>query len=118
MSRHAFHVYDGCVYHIANPCAAGVNDHARDMVLTPRELSPPGQPPSSETVIVVAEGRLEMMINGASATLATGQFAQIRPGHCFVMRNDDHRPARVLVRVAPLPAGPPSRRIMVEIAAA
>jgi mannose-6-phosphate isomerase-like protein (cupin superfamily) len=118
MSRHAFYVYGDRVCHIANPCAAGVNYHARERVLTPGELTSPGQHPSSETVIVVTEGQLELMVNGASAAIGAGQFVRIQPGHWFAMRNSDYRLARVLVRVAPLPASPPSRRIMVEIAAA
>lgn len=118
MSRHAFYVYNDRVYHIANPCAAGVNYHAREMVLTPGELTTPGQHASSETVIVVTEGQIEMMVNGASATLAAGQFARVRPGHWFAMRNGDYRLARVLMRVAPVPARAPQRRIVVEIAAA
>ena len=118
MSRHAFFVYDDQLLHIANPCAAGVNYHARETVLTPGELTTPGQHPSSETVIVVMEGQLDLMVNGASAALGAGQFARIRPGHWFAMRNSDYRLARVLVRVAPLPVSAPSRRILVEIAAA
>ena len=118
MSRHAFFVYDDHVYHIANPCGAGVNYHARERVLTPGEMTTPGQHPSSETVIVVTEGQLELMVNGASAPLEAGQFARIRPGHWFALRNGDYRLGRALVRVAPVSASAPPRRILVEIAAA
>lgn len=118
MSRHAFFTYDDQIYHIANPCGAGLNYQARERVLTPGELTSPGQHPTSETVIVVTEGQVDLMVNGASATIGTGQFARIRPGHWFAMRNGDYRLARVLVRIAPQPAGTPSRRMLVEIAAA
>ena len=118
MSRHAFFVYDDHVYHIANPCGAGVNYHARKRVLTPGELTAPSQHSTSETLIVVTEGQVDLMVNGASAMLGAGQFARIRPGQWFAMRNSDYRLAQVLVRVAPLPASAPPRRILVEIAAA
>lgn len=118
MSRHAFYVYNDHVYHIANPCAAGLSYHARERVLTPGELTSPGHHPTSETVIVVTEGQLDLVVNGASAALGAGQFARIRPGHWFAMRNSDYRLAKVLVRVAPVPASAPPRRIVVEIAAA
>ncbi len=118
MSRYAFFVYDDQLFHIANPCGAGLNYQARERVLTPGELTTAGHHPSSETVIVVTEGVVDLMINGASASLGAGQFARVRPGHWFAMRNSDYRLARVLVRVAPQPVGTPSRRIMVEIAAA
>lgn len=118
MSRHAFFVYDDQIYHVANPCGAGLNYQARETVLSPGELTAPGQHPGSETVVFVSEGQLDLMVNGASATLGAGQFARIRPGHWFAMRNSDYRLTKVLVRVAPLPAGVPPRRMLVEIAAA
>ena len=39
MSRHAFFTYDDQIYHIANPCGAGLNYQARERVLTPGELT-------------------------------------------------------------------------------
>jgi mannose-6-phosphate isomerase-like protein (cupin superfamily) len=118
MSRHAFFVYDDQLFHIANPCGAGLNYQARERVLTPGELTSAAQHPSSETVITVTEGVVDLMVNGASASIGVGQFARIRPGHWFALRNSDYRLAKVLVRIAPEPAGTPSRRMLVEIAAA
>ena len=117
MSRHAFFVYDDQIYHIANPCGAGLTYQARERVLTPGELTSTDHHPTSQTVIVVTEGVVDLMVNGASASIGPGQFARIRPGHWFAMRNSDYRLAKVLVRIAPEPAGTPSRRMLVETAA-
>ena len=55
---------------------------------------------------------------GLASKRARVPGARIQPGHWFAMRNSDYRLTKVLVRVAPLPAGVPPRRMLVEIAAA
>lgn len=118
MSRHAFFLKDGHVYHIANPCAAGLNYQARELLLAPGMQTAPGRHLASETVIVVTDGQLEVMINGAASVIEAGRFARIAPGLWFAVRNPHEDTARLLVRIAPQPATPQPRRMLVEIAAA
>lgn len=118
MSRHAFFLKDSRVYHVANPCGAGLNYQARELLLAPGDQTAPGQHLASETTIVVTAGQLEVMINGASSVIETGGFARIAPGLWFAVRNPGAGITRLLVRIAPQPATPRPRRFLIEIAAA
>ncbi len=118
MSRHAFFIADDRVIHVANPCGAGFQYQAQEHSLPPQAQVGPHQHELAETVLVVKEGTLDVMVNGASGYVPAGAFVRIPAKSWFAYRSVGDTPARLLCRTAPaVPAGN-GRRITIHIAAA
>ena len=118
MSRHAFFIADDRVVHVANPSGAGFQYQAQSHLLPPQTQIGPHQHDLAETVLVVKEGTLEVMINGAAGYIAAGSFVRIPAKTWFAYRNAGDEPARLLCRTAPASAVRDGFRITVQIAAA
>jgi mannose-6-phosphate isomerase-like protein (cupin superfamily) len=118
MSRHAFFIAGDRVVHVANPSGAGFHHQAQLHSLSPQAQTGPQQHDLAETVLVVKEGTLEVMINGAAGYVAAGSFVRIPPKTWFAYRNAGDEPALLLCRTAP--ASPLRDRLLitVQIAAA
>jgi mannose-6-phosphate isomerase-like protein (cupin superfamily) len=118
MSRHAFLIVGDRVVHVANPSGAGFQYQAQSHVLSPQTQIGPHQHDLAETVLVVKEGTLEVMINGAAGYVAAGSFVRIPAKTWFAYRNAGDEPARLLCRTAPASTVRDGLRITVQIAAA
>ena len=118
MTRHAFLLHGDRIYHIANPCGAGLNYQARAQTLAPGEYFGPHRQDAAETTVVVTGGQLEVMVNGIATIVTASHFVRIPAGLWYGLRNGDRHLARLLVRVSHAPETPRPRRIMVDIAAA
>ncbi|MDB5541300.1 MAG: hypothetical protein JWQ89_3027 [Devosia sp.] len=118
MSRHAFFIAGDRVVHVANPSGAGFRYQAQSHVLLPQVQIGPHQHELAETVLVLKEGTLEVMINGAAAFVGAGSFVRIPAKAWFAYRNVGDGPARLLCRTAPALPTRDSVRITIQIAAA
>lgn len=118
MSRHAFFIAGDRVVHVANPCGAGFQYQAQSHILLPQTQIGPQQHELAETVLVVKEGTLEVMINGAAGYVGAGSFVRIPPKTWFAYRSVGDGPARLLCRTAPAMPVAKGRRISIHIAAA
>lgn len=118
MSRHAFFIVGDRVVQVANPCGAGLQYQAQAQLLPPLARSGPHQHELAETVLVVKEGLLEVMINGAAGLVGAGSFVRIPAKAWFAYRSVGDEPARLLSRTAPAQPAGSGFRITVQIAAA
>jgi len=101
MSNRAFIVCRGRVVHVANPADAGLQYQAHPVTLAPGAGIEPARHTCAETIVVVQQGTLEVMINGAESIIGNGSFARIPPGMWFTYRNIGMRAAELLVRTTP-----------------
>lgn len=101
MSRRAFIIVGDRIVHIANPCGAGLSYQAQAHTVPPGTQVDPHVQEQAETVIVVEEGLLEVMVNGAAGLVSAGHFVRIPAKTCYAYRNDSDNAARVLQRTAP-----------------
>ena len=118
MSRHAFFIVGDRVVHVANPRGAGFQYQAQSHTLPPQAQIGPYQHEAAETVLVVKEGTLELMINGAAGYVTAGSFVRIPAKTWFSYRSVGDEPARVLCRTAPALPARDSCKITIQIAAA
>lgn len=118
MSRHAFFVAGDRVVHVANPCGAGFQYQAQAHTLMPQEQVGPHQHELAETVLVVSDGMIEVMVNGAAGFVTAGSFIRIPPKAWFAYRGVGDEPARLLCRTAPAVALRDACKITIHIAAA
>jgi mannose-6-phosphate isomerase-like protein (cupin superfamily) len=118
MSRHAFFIADDRVVHVANASGAGFQYQAQAHVLPPQTQIGPHQHDVAETVLVVKEGTLEVMINGAAGYVAAGSFVRIPAKTWFAYCNAGDEPARLLCRTTPASPVRQGFRITIQIAAA
>lgn len=118
MSRHAFFIADSRVVHVANASGAGFQYQAQAHTLPPQTQVGPHQHELAETVLVVKDGTLEVMINGASGLVGAGSFVSIPAKAWYAYRNVGDAPARLLCRSAPPLPARGGRRINIRIAAA
>ncbi|WP_055049290.1 cupin domain-containing protein [Devosia sp. A16] len=118
MSRHAFFVAGERVVHVANPCGAGFQYQAQAHTLPPQVQVGPHQHDLAETVLVVSEGTLEVMVNGAVGLVAAGAFISIPPKTWFAYRSVGDDPVRLLCRTAPAAAARHACTVTIHIAAA
>lgn len=118
MSRQAFFVAGGKIVHIANPCDAGLQYQAHPALLNIGAVVGPFCHQTSETLVLVREGTIEVMINGAVAIVDAGDFVRVSPGLHYGYRNCGERPARLLIRTAPEPPRRRCRKITIEMTAA
>jgi len=118
MPQHAFIVTGDKVLHIANPAGAAFPYQATSQVLLPQVQVDPQRHESAETVIVVAQGTLEMMVNGAAALVGAGSHVRVPPGVWFAYRNPSDFPVRLLSRTAPVPPSGRHCRVTVQLTAA
>lgn len=114
----AFFIAGDRIVHIANPCGAGLTYQGLATSVAPGTQSEAVVHLSAETVIVVEDGTLDVMINGATMALCAGQYARVAPGQFFAWRNSDRRPAHILVRTAPPAQHHSACRVTFSIAAA
>ena len=118
MSRRAFFIADDRIIHIANPCGAGLNYHAQAHVVLPGAQVGPHTHELAETVLVVEDGVLELMVNGMSALVTAGSFIRVPAKAWFAYRNDSDHAVHVLQRTAPMQAMRDGCRVTFHIAAA
>lgn len=118
MSRRAFFIAGDRIIHIANPCGAGLGYQAQAHVVLPGALVGPHVQELAETVIVVEDGVLEVMINGMAGLVTAGNFIRIPAKTWYAYRNDSDEAARVLTRTAPVQPAREGRTITIQIAAA
>jgi mannose-6-phosphate isomerase-like protein (cupin superfamily) len=118
MSRRAFFIADDRIIHIANPCGAGLSYQAQAHVVLPGAQVGPHTQERAETVLVVEEGVLEVMVNGMSGFVTAGNFIRIPAKTWYAYRNDSDDPARVLQRTAPMQQHREGCRVTFHIAAA
>lgn len=109
MERHAFFLDGDRLLLIANPCGAALVYHAREIILPPGIQSAIQHHKSAQTIITVAQGSVEIMVNGTSSIPAREQILRIAPGLHFAWRNAGPCLARLLVRTAPSTPPPASR---------
>lgn len=118
MSRHAFFIAGDRVVHVANPCGAGFQYQAQAHTLPPQVQIGPHQHEAAETVLVVKEGVLELMVNGAAGYVPAGSFVRIPAKAWFAYRSVGDEPAHLLCRTAPPQPIHGARKITIQIAAA
>jgi mannose-6-phosphate isomerase-like protein (cupin superfamily) len=118
MSRRAFFIAGDHVFHIANPCGAGLGYHAQAHVVMPGAQVAPQFQEQAETIILVEDGVLEVMINGMTGWVRGGDFIRIPASTWYAYRNDTDDPTRILCRTAPVQRPRESCRITIHIAAA
>jgi len=118
MSRRAFFLADDRIIHIANPCGAGLSYHAQAHVVMPGATVGPHMQEQAETVILVEEGVLEVMINGMSGLVTAGSFIRVPAKAWYAYRNDTDDAVHVLCRTAPAQRARDACRITIQIAAA
>lgn len=118
MSRHAFFIAGDRVVHVANPCGAGFQYQAQAHTLPPQVQIGPHQHEAAETVLVVKEGVLELMVNGAAGYVSAGSFVRIPAKAWFAYRSVGNEPARLLCRTAPPQPIHGACKITIQIAAA
>ena len=118
MTQHAFFVADDRVLHIANPTGAAFQYRAQAHVLPPSTQSGPFRHDGAETLILVSDGIIEMMVNGATAMVGAGSLVKVPPHATFAYRNAGDGVARLLCRTAP--SGPlrQVRKITIQLTAA
>jgi mannose-6-phosphate isomerase-like protein (cupin superfamily) len=114
----AFFIAGDRIVHIANPCGAGLSYQGHATSVAPGAQSEPVMHLSAETLIVIEDGTLEMMINGVTMSLSGGQYARVAPGQFFAWRNIDRRSAHILVKTAPPAQHHSACRVTFSIAAA
>jgi len=118
MSRRAFFIAGDRIIHIANPCGAGLAYHAQAHVVLPGAHVGPHVQEQAETVLLVEEGVLEVMINGMSGRVTAGSHIRIPAGCWFAYRNDTDEAVQVLCRTAPVQRTRESCRITIQMSAA
>jgi mannose-6-phosphate isomerase-like protein (cupin superfamily) len=118
MSRRAFFIAGDRIIHIANPAGAGLAYHAQAHVVLPGAQVGPHVQEQAETVLLVEDGVLEVMINGMSAAVTAGNYVRVPARSWFAYRNESDRPARMLCRTAPVQRPRESCTIRIQIAAA
>ncbi len=118
MTKHAFFLADDRVIHIANPAGAGFQYRAQPHALAPRLQAGPFSHEGAETVIVVSEGIVEVMINGAVAMVGAGGFVRVPPGATFAYRNPSDDVAHLLHRSAPANRARQSCKVTIHLTAA
>jgi mannose-6-phosphate isomerase-like protein (cupin superfamily) len=118
MSRHAFFIAGDRIVHVANASGAGFQYQAQAHALLPQVQAGPFQHEHAETVLVVEQGTLEVMINGLSTFAGPGAFVRIPAGVWFAYVNVGTGPAHLLCRTAPVPAVRDGLRVTVELTAA
>lgn len=118
MSRRAFFIAGDRIIHIANPCGAGLNYQAQAHVVLPGAQIGPQMMEQAETVILVEDGLLEVMVNGMSGMVGAGNFVRVPPGAWYACRNDTDDAARILCRTAPVNKTRDTCRVTLSIAAA
>lgn len=118
MSRRAFFIAGDRIIHIANPCGAGLAYHAQVHVVPPGAQVGPHTQEQAETVLLVEEGQLEVMVNGLTGFISAGNFIRVPAGTWYAYRNDTDNAARVLCRTAPVQKARDACRVTISIAAA
>jgi mannose-6-phosphate isomerase-like protein (cupin superfamily) len=118
MTRRAFFVAGDRIIHIANPSGAGTSYQAQAHVLLPGAEAGPLSQEAAETVLVVEDGTIEVMVNGMASFVGAGGFVRIPPKTWFAYRNDTDRAAHILCRTAPIQPARRGCRITIQIAAA
>jgi mannose-6-phosphate isomerase-like protein (cupin superfamily) len=118
MSRRAFFIASDRIFHIANPCGAGLGYHAQAHVVHPGAQVSPQMQERAETIILIEQGVLEVMINGMTGWVAAGGHIRIPANTWYAYRNDTDEPTRILYRTAPVQRPREGCRITIQIAAA
>ena len=118
MTKHAFFIADDQVIHIANAAGAGFQYRAQPHMLRPSAQSGPFQHEGAETLILVSEGIIEVMINGATAMVGAGGFVRVPAHATFAYRNAGDSAARLLCRTAPAAPIRQVRKITIHLTAA
>lgn len=118
MMQHAFFIADDRVLHIANPAGAGFQYRAQPHVLPPSGQAGPFQHEGAETVILISDGIVEVMINGAAAIVGAGGFVRVPPHATFAYRNAGDGAAHLLCRTAPAARARPVRKVTIHLTAA
>ncbi len=118
MSRRAFFITGERIVHVANPSGAGLGYQAQSHVVMPGAQVGPHMQELAETVIVVEEGVLEVMVNGMAGLVTAGHFVRIPAKTWYAYRNDTDEAARVLQRTAPVQPVREACRVTLSIAAA
>lgn len=118
MTKHAFFIADDRVIHVANPAGAGFQYRAQPQTLPPHRQAGPYQHEGAETIIVVSEGIVEVMINGAVALVGAGGFVRVPPSAMFAYRNAGEDVARLLHRTAPANRARQSCKVTIHLTAA
>ena len=118
MARHAFFFTGDRVLQVANASDAGLSYQAQVHSILPQATCGPFRHETAETVIVVQQGVLELMVNGVAGHLATGAFARIPAGAWFGYRNSGDEPAHILSRTAPPQVKRAGYRISIQLTAA
>jgi mannose-6-phosphate isomerase-like protein (cupin superfamily) len=118
MSRRAFFIAGNRIIPIANPCGAGLSYQALAHVVLPGAQSGPHMQEAAETVIVVEQGGLEVMVNGMAGPVTAGHFIRIPAGSWYAYRNDGDAEALVLCRTAPAQSAREGCTITIQMPAA
>lgn len=118
MSRRAFFIAGDRIIHIANPCGAGLSYQAQAHVVMPGAQVGPQTQEQAETIILVEDGILEVMINGMSGMVGAGNFIRVPAKAWYAYRNDTDDAVHVLCRTAPAQKVRDACRVTIRIAAA
>jgi mannose-6-phosphate isomerase-like protein (cupin superfamily) len=118
MSRHAFFIAGNRIVRIANATGAGFQYQAQSHALLPQVQIGPHMHDNAETVIVVEDGIVEVMINGLAGFVGAGSFVRVPAGTHFAYRNAGDDVAHVLCRTSPAPVLRDGIRVTVELTAA
>ncbi|HEV7278231.1 MAG TPA: cupin domain-containing protein [Devosiaceae bacterium] len=118
MPATAFYLATNEVLFIANDPDGDSRYRAQRQVLPPYAQSPARRHDTHETVIVVAAGQLEFMVNGATGPVGPGSFVRIAAGTTYAYRNTGKRPAVLLIRTIGPRRAAASLSVTVSFAAA
>lgn len=98
MPASAFYLATDEVLFIANDADGDSRYRAQRQLLPPYARSTARRHDTHETVIVVAAGELEFMVNGATGPVGSGSFVRIAAGTTYAYRNTGNRAAVLLIR--------------------
>jgi mannose-6-phosphate isomerase-like protein (cupin superfamily) len=118
MSRRAFFVAGDRLFHIANPCNAGLSYQAVEHIVLPGTQLCAERQEQAETVLLVETGGLDVMVNGMTVFVSAGSFVRVPPRTWYAYRNEGSEPVRLLCRTSAPPPVRTGLQITVKIAAA
>lgn len=96
MTHSSIAIAAGAVLTVANDAGGATEALAESRQIRPGGTVTPRRDPSSEVLLFVERGHLELMIDGATTHLAAGDYVRVAPGRVHAYRNAGETVARVV----------------------
>jgi hypothetical protein len=118
MTDHALLLAGNRVLTIANPADAALGYHARLTRVPPGHSLETRRSTTADTLIVLVEGHLDVMVNGAVMAALPGGHLLIARGLWYGLRATGRHSALILTRMVPGPCAPPAGSCLWRVSAA